>query len=124
MPHECLRSEYVKCGKKGCKSCPHGPYWYAYWWADGKTHKRYVGKDTTRDFAQERRLDEIHDRRKASYAVACEILGLRENCTKEECNQAFRAQSKIHHPDRGGTQSAMSRINAAYEYIRTMMRWS
>jgi hypothetical protein len=34
---ESLRTSYatyqlerVWCGKKSCKSCPHGPYWYAY----------------------------------------------------------------------------------------------
>jgi hypothetical protein len=36
--------EGVKCGKAGCASCPHGPYWYAYWWSAGKQRKSYVGK--------------------------------------------------------------------------------
>ena len=39
-----FRQEFVKCGKDGCTTCPHGPYWYAYWREDGRTRSRYVGK--------------------------------------------------------------------------------
>ena len=38
------RQERVYCGK-GCKGCPHGPYWYAYWKENGRTHTRYIGKE-------------------------------------------------------------------------------
>ena len=38
------RQERVYCGKE-CKGCPHGPYWYAYWKEDGRTHTRYIGKE-------------------------------------------------------------------------------
>ena len=38
------RLEEVRCGKRGCTRCPHGPYWYAYWREDGKLHSRYIGK--------------------------------------------------------------------------------
>lgn len=37
------RLEKVSCGK-GCKGCPHGPYWYGYWREGGKTRSRYIGK--------------------------------------------------------------------------------
>jgi hypothetical protein len=44
------RQEYVRCGKQTCTSCRtgpgHGPYTYAYWRADGRLHKRYLGKPT------------------------------------------------------------------------------
>lgn len=40
-----LRQEHVRCGKKGCTRCPHGPYWYAYWREDGRVRSRYVGKE-------------------------------------------------------------------------------
>jgi len=33
----------VFCGK-GCKGCPHGPYWYGYWKEGGKTRSKYIGK--------------------------------------------------------------------------------
>ena len=39
-----LRAQHVKCGKANCTRCPHGPYWYAYWWEDGRRRSRYVGK--------------------------------------------------------------------------------
>jgi hypothetical protein len=39
-----FRQEMVRCGKQGCTTCPHGPYWYAYWREDGRTKSRYIGK--------------------------------------------------------------------------------
>jgi hypothetical protein len=39
-----LRQRMVRCGKQGCTSCPHGPYWYAFWREDGRRRSRYVGK--------------------------------------------------------------------------------
>lgn len=43
-PQVHLRSQPVKCGKASCTRCPHGPYWYAYWWENGKRRSRYLGK--------------------------------------------------------------------------------
>lgn len=43
-PNVKLRSQMVRCGKAGCRTCPHGPYWYAYWTENGKRRSRYVGK--------------------------------------------------------------------------------
>jgi hypothetical protein len=40
-----FRQERVRCGRKGCTRCPHGPYWYAYWREDGRVRSRYIGKD-------------------------------------------------------------------------------
>ena len=40
-----FRQQTVRCGKKGCTSCPHGPYWYAYWREDGRMRSKYVGKE-------------------------------------------------------------------------------
>jgi hypothetical protein len=39
-----LRRQFVRCGKDACTKCPHGPYWYAVWWEDGRRRSRYVGK--------------------------------------------------------------------------------
>jgi len=39
-----LRSRLVKCGKESCTTCPHGPYWYAYWTEGGRRRSRYVGR--------------------------------------------------------------------------------
>jgi hypothetical protein len=41
----------VNCGKGACKRCgggrspSHGPYWYAYYWQDGRTRSKYIGKE-------------------------------------------------------------------------------
>jgi hypothetical protein len=43
-PRVRLRKQAVRCGKAGCNSCPHGPYWYAYWTEDGRRRSRYVGR--------------------------------------------------------------------------------
>ncbi len=39
------RLESVRCGKPGCTTCPHGPYWYAYFREGGKLRSRYIGKE-------------------------------------------------------------------------------
>lgn len=39
------RLETVRCGKPGCKTCPHGPYWYAYYRDGDKLKSRYIGKE-------------------------------------------------------------------------------
>ncbi|HVA89243.1 MAG TPA: BTAD domain-containing putative transcriptional regulator, partial [Chloroflexota bacterium] len=40
--------KYTRCHKPTCRRCAegpgHGPYWYAFWWEDGRTHSRYLGK--------------------------------------------------------------------------------
>jgi hypothetical protein len=39
-----LRRRLVRCGKASCTTCPHGPYWYAFWREDGRRRSRYVGR--------------------------------------------------------------------------------
>jgi hypothetical protein len=38
------RLESVRCGKPGCGSCPHGPYWYAYYRDGSRLRSRYIGR--------------------------------------------------------------------------------
>jgi hypothetical protein len=38
------RLERVRCGKPGCRSCPHGPYWYAYYRDGDRLRSRYIGR--------------------------------------------------------------------------------
>lgn len=47
--------EAVLCGKL-CRSCPHQAYWYAYWYVNGRTVKRYVGKAWRRLSHEEMRV--------------------------------------------------------------------
>ena len=44
-PPVTYRLESVRCGKPGCTTCPHGPYWYAYFREGGKLKSRYIGKE-------------------------------------------------------------------------------
>ncbi len=39
------RQEFVRCGRANCKSCPHGPYWYAYYREGKRLRSRYIGRD-------------------------------------------------------------------------------
>lgn len=40
-----LRVRWVRCGKKGCRSCPHGLYAYEVWRGDDSAiHERYLGR--------------------------------------------------------------------------------
>ena len=34
----------VPCGKKHCKACPHGPYWYVQIRKGGTLREIYIGK--------------------------------------------------------------------------------
>ena len=43
------RLETVRCGKQGCRSCPHGPYWYAYYREGDKLRSRYIGRELPED---------------------------------------------------------------------------
>jgi hypothetical protein len=53
VAHVTYRQEYIKCGKPTCRRCNggdldspgHGPYWYGYTTENGKTKKRYIGKE-------------------------------------------------------------------------------
>ncbi len=39
-----LQQRMVRCGKDECTSCPHGPYWYAFWRENGRRRSKYVGR--------------------------------------------------------------------------------
>jgi hypothetical protein len=36
--------KYIYCGKKGCRTCPHGPYLYVSQREDGKVRTKYLGR--------------------------------------------------------------------------------
>ena len=44
-PGVTYRLESVRCGKPNCGSCPHGPYWYAYFREGNKLKSRYIGRE-------------------------------------------------------------------------------
>ena len=43
------RLEKVRCGKSGCSSCPHGPYWYVYYREGKRLRSRYIGPELPED---------------------------------------------------------------------------
>lgn len=47
-----------------------------------------------------------------------DVLGLSLLCTLAEAESAYRHLSLLHHPDRGGTEEQMSRLNGAIERAR------
>lgn len=47
------RLETVRCGKPNCRTCPHGPYWYAYYREGDKLRSRYVGRELPADAHQQ-----------------------------------------------------------------------
>lgn len=51
------------------------------------------------------------------------ILGVNMNSTREEVDKAYKEKAKAVHPDVGGSNIEMVRINAAYEAIRLFKGW-
>lgn len=47
-PNATYQQQMRKCSKPTCRRCQtgngHGPYWYAYWHAEGRSQSAYVGK--------------------------------------------------------------------------------
>ena len=42
--------KYIKCGRKNCSQCPHGPYAYAFWRGEHGTRSEYLGKVESADW--------------------------------------------------------------------------
>lgn len=51
------------------------------------------------------------------------ILGVDMNATREEVDKAYKEKAKAAHPDVGGSNIEMAKINAAYETIRVFKGW-
>lgn len=51
------------------------------------------------------------------------ILGVEQSATKEEIKKAFRQKAWKAHPDHGGSQEDMIKVNAAFEAIRQFRGW-
>lgn len=51
------------------------------------------------------------------------ILGVDMNATREEVDKAYKEKAKAVHPDVGGNNIEMAKINAAYETIRMFKGW-
>ena len=54
FPTITYRQQTVRCGRE-CDSCPHGPYWYAYWREGSRQRSQYIGAELPGEVR--RRLD-------------------------------------------------------------------
>jgi hypothetical protein len=52
------------------------------------------------------------------------ILGVSADATQEEVRKAYKAAARKAHPDAGGSNEEMMKINAAYEAICRFRGWS
>jgi hypothetical protein len=48
LPRVTYRQQHVRCGRD-CGSCPHGPYWYAFWKEQGRSRSQYIGRELPAD---------------------------------------------------------------------------
>jgi len=53
-----------------------------------------------------------------------EILGIKSNATKDEVKKAYNKRAFECHPDRGGSNMEMAKVNAAYQAICQVKGWS
>lgn len=51
------------------------------------------------------------------------ILGVEMTATREEIDKAFKKKAWETHPDRGGSNEEMIRVNAAYQAIKQFRGW-
>lgn len=51
------------------------------------------------------------------------ILGVSMTASEEEVNAAYKSKAKAAHPDHGGSNEDMVKINAAFEVICTFKGW-
>lgn len=51
------------------------------------------------------------------------ILGVDMDATREDIDRAFKSRARVAHPDRGGSNEEMIRVNAAYEAIKQFRNW-
>jgi len=52
-----------------------------------------------------------------------EILGVDATATKDEVKQAYKKKAWDAHPDRGGSNNEMMKVNAAFEAISRVRGW-
>jgi len=52
-----------------------------------------------------------------------EILGVEPNATKDEVTKAYKKKAWDAHPDRGGSNQEMMKVNAAFEAISRVKGW-
>jgi len=72
-----------------------------------------------RKLTQEGTSDTAYDESLDPY----KILGVEQNATREDIDKAFKKKARVAHPDSGGSNEEMIRVNAAYEAIKQFRGW-
>jgi hypothetical protein len=70
-----LRRELVLCGRAKCAKL-HGPYWYGYFWHEGRTRKVYIGKHLPPELVRRRMKERPRKRGSAHDARVVQELQL------------------------------------------------
>jgi hypothetical protein len=127
MPSYTYRCEYVRCGK-GCRGCPHGPYWYGYYREEGRLKKKYFGKKDPRSGPAPQTVpvnpwDAIYCWQTASEQLAREILGVDQAADYMTCRRAYLLACKTMHPDVGGDSRQFQFREAAWSYLKALHEW-
>lgn len=135
-----LRAEKIRCKKKGCNACPHGPYWYGYRKEGRRTLKKYFGKALPLEVIDDDlppapapvfpeptvwyiRLAARLAGEKMSENVAREILCIPRDwmITRLLLREAFNGRIRTWHPDRGGDVLAARLILEARDFLEREM---
>jgi len=58
-PKGCYRLEKIYTSKKGKLYGPYGPYWYLYYYKDGKLYSKYIGKTLLFRIHNKKELDAV-----------------------------------------------------------------
>lgn len=105
----------ISCGKAACKCCPHGPYWYAFWWSTGKrkTVSKYLGK--VLDDHLQRRADEDQGMGLVlSLDAAAALLGVDPMASTDDAYRAWDHLTRPYRRPGGYSDPRRDLLNRAY----------
>jgi len=127
---ESYQCKWIRCGKRRCRTCPHGPYWYGFWREADKVKCKYYGRDDPRPETPGATSgrgspdwrEAILFRTTATMEVACKILAIPRSATYREGFAAYARLTKRNHPDLGGDATEQAYVNAAWSYFKTQRR--
>ena len=114
-----FRCEYVRCCKSGCRTCPHGPYWYGWFRVGKRVHKRYFGKLDPRRGTHGHPWDVIFCQQAATEALARQILGANSSEPLDAVWRRYLALLRANPPGAPGCQERAAWALAAWTWLRT-----
>ena len=132
MSHETIRDEMIRCGKKGCTKCPHGPFRYAYFRVKGRLKKRYIGKVPTAETEPKFVLGEHNERSRffplvrgnpAYFKLACECLGVTEHQNREAVRKRYHYLSKKQVTSAYNSGVGLVILEGAWLAVRRFQGW-